>query len=335
MPTLLYYPLVRPPVEIIHQALLYWDEISSIVPEDPEIYEIAVSDELKQLKDQGLYHPITIGIDLARPRSYQYQLEALLRELQELATAAPRSQFSPADSLFFRSKMGYPLEEMIVNLGLGRRLAESAYPGSRIRSLAVSQEVQLLLVGALARELACTETKRAYTPYTDQQSADETSLRVLHPGTGIRAWRVELGRLLPTPAPGTPTSKVLAFREKYADERQRLVGATQAMLGDLSRDWDHPADILRRMEIELKEAREDYQSAAQSSRLAWTTRSISGTVAVATAVMGALAFPDLDWIAAIAGSIGFNIATREIRPVSEKRNNHPFSYLHHVERELA
>ncbi|MFD9379893.1 hypothetical protein ACFWBH_31005 [Streptomyces sp. NPDC059999] len=44
---------------------------------------------------------------------------------------------------------------------------------------------------------------------------------------------------------------------------------------------------------------------------------------------------DLEWIAAMVGSIGFNIAPREVRPLSRRRSGHPFSYLHHVERELA
>ncbi|MEU3653227.1 hypothetical protein AB0E67_10325 [Streptomyces sp. NPDC032161] len=142
-------------------------------------------------------------------------------------------------------------------------------------------------------------------------------------------------KLLPTPAPDTPTSEVLAFREKYATERERLIGATQTMLSDLRRDWEHPADVLRQMQVELSQAREEYQSAVRDSRMAWVSRSIAATVGVATAAAGALAFPELDWVAAIAGSIGFNIATREVRPIFHARNGHPFSYLHHVDRELA
>ncbi|MFF4710127.1 hypothetical protein ACFY2V_01770 [Streptomyces eurythermus] len=333
MPTLLYYPLVRPPQEVLHQSLLYWDDLASVVPMDPEVYEDAVSDELKNLRERGLYHPIVLGTQYRQPLDDMLHLEVLTRELRELAAGPPSPQVSVMDAFLFRSKLGHFLEEEIVRLGLGRRLESSER--WRGAGLAVSSEVRLLLLGTLAQEVASTTDTRAYTPYTDQRSAHETSLRPIAPGFGVAAWRVELGRLLPMPAPGTPTSEVLAFRDRYADERERLMGATQTMLSDLRREWEHPADVLERMQVALKQAREDYHTAAHASRMAWVQRSISVTVGVATAAVGALVVPDLAWVAGIAGSIGFNIATREVRPLFRAKNGHPFSYLHRVDRELA
>jgi hypothetical protein len=333
MPTLLYYPLVKPPEAVLHQALLYWDDLASIVPRDPEVYEDAVSDELKDLKERGLYHPIDLGTRYRTPLDDMLHLEVLLRELRELAAGLPTPQASVMDAFLFRSKVGYLLEAEIVRLGLGRRLGNAST--RRGADLAVSREVQLLLIGALAQEVALAANDRAYTPYTDQRSAYETSLRPVAPGFGVAAWRIELGRLLPMPAPGTPASKVLAFRDKYAPERERLMGATQTLLSELCRNWEHPADVLQRMRVELNQAREDYQSAARASRTAWVHRSISVTVGVATAAAGALIVPDLSWVAGIAGSIGFNIATREVRPLFHAKKEHPFSYLYQVDRELA
>ncbi|MEU0528044.1 hypothetical protein [Streptomyces niveus] len=334
MPTLLYYPLVRPPKEVLHQALLYWDDLASVVPEDPAVYDVAVSRELKDLKDRGLYHPIVVGSQLTQPLDDSYQTIALIEELRELAAGPPSPQLSVMDGFLLRSKVGYELERAIVDLGLGQRL-DTWRPGDWGKSMAVSREVQLLLIGALAQEVACTTTTRAYMPYTDQQFSYETSVRTPRPGLGVGAWRVELGRLLPTPAPDTPTSEVLAFRERYSAERERLMRATQTMLSNLCRDWEHPADVLRRMQLEMTQAREDYQSAARSSRMAWATRSISVTVGVATAAAGALVLPEMSWVAGIVGSLGFNIATREVRPVVKTRDDHPFSYLHHVDCELT
>jgi hypothetical protein len=333
MPTLLYYPLVRPPQAVLHQALLYWDGIASVVPGDPEVYEVAVSEELKDLNERGLYHPIALGRQYNRPLDDMLHLDVLIRELRELAASPPSPQVSVMEAFLFRSKVGYLLEAEIIRLGLGRRLGNAWAP--RGAALAVSRRVQLLLLGALAQEVAFTADARAYTPYTDQQSAYEVSLRPIAPGSGVAAWRVELGRLLPMPAPGTPTSEILAFRDRYASERERLMGATQTMLSDLCREWEHPADVLHRMQVELNQAREDYQSAARASRTAWVHRSISVTVGVATAAAGALVVPDLGWVAGIAGSIGFNIATREVRPLFHAKREHPFSYLHQVDRELA
>ncbi|SOD86501.1 hypothetical protein [Streptomyces sp. Ag109_G2-15] len=333
MPTLLYYPLVEPPQAVIHQALLYWDDFASVVPRDSDVYEGAVSRELKDLKERGLYHPISLGTQYRRPLDDMPHLEVLVGALRELAARSPSPQYSVLDAFLLRSKLGYCLEEEIIRLGLGRRLQSSH--GQYRAGLAVSREVQLLLIGALAQQVACTSDARAYTPYTDQRSAYETSLRPMAPGFGVAAWRVELGRLLPMPAPGTPTSEILAFRDRYATERERLMGATQTMLSNLSREWEHPADVLQRMQVELRQARDDYQSAARASRTAWVYRSISVTVGVATAAASALVVPDLGWVAGIAGSIAFNIATREVRPLRYARKEHPFTYLSQVDRELA
>ncbi|MFD9369115.1 hypothetical protein ACFWA6_15640 [Streptomyces sp. NPDC060020] len=313
---------------------MYWDDIASVVPRDPEVYEASISEELKELQERGLYHPIVLGEQYRRPLGDDLlHLEVLMRELRELAASSPSPQTSLMGAFLFRSKVGHCLEAEIVRLGLGRRLGNAW--ASRGMDVAVSKEVQLLLIGTLAQEVALTTEARAYTPYTDQRSAYETSLRPIAPGRGVAAWRVELGHLFPMPAPGTPTSEVLAFRDKYAPERERLMGATQTMLSDLCRDWEHPADVLQRMRVELNQAREDYQSATRASRTAWVNRSISVTVGVATAAVGALVVPDLGWVAGIAGSIGFNVATREVRPLLHARKDHPFSYLHQVDRELG
>ena len=340
MPTLLYYPLVSPPKEVIHQALLYWDDLSSVVPEDPDVFDHVASTDLKDLYERGLYAPIRIssllrGVGAIRDASLN---DVLLMEVRNLATSPRGPLESRIPAFLLQSKFGQAVEEEIVALGLGRRLERREQWGRR--ALSVSSDVRLLLVGAVAHTAAAHSPHRAYTPYTDEASADDIVHRVAHPEwnlsfNSIGAWRVELGRLLPTPAPGTPTSEVIAFRAKYADERERLVGATQRMLSGLQRQWDHPADVLHRMRVELKEAREDYQSAARSSRLAWVARSVSVTVAVTTATTAALVLTDLEWVAAMAGSIGFNIATREIRPLRHAAKGHPFSYLHQVERELA
>ncbi|MFE2022467.1 DUF6236 family protein [Streptomyces sp. NPDC059499] len=333
MPTLLYYPLVKPPQEILHQALLYWDGIASVVPESREVYEEAVSNELEDLQYRGLYHPVALsalGGSLPGMGRRGGLYGVLMEELRLLAAGPPLPRVSLLDPHLYRSKIAYLLEDEVVRLGLGQRLDGSPY-----RSVAVPKEVQLLLIGVAAREIASQAIDRSYTPYTDQVSAHETSLRLPAGGRGVGAWRVELGRLLPVPAPGTPTSKVLAFRDRYSDERQRLIAATQTMLGDLCRNWEHPADVLQQMRVELTQARKEYESAAKSSRLAWVSRSVSVTVGVAAAAASALIVPDLAWVAGVAGSIGFNVATREVRPLSQAKRDHPFSYLHHVDQELA
>jgi hypothetical protein len=146
---------------------------------------------------------------------------------------------------------------------------------------------------------------------------------------------MELGRLLPVPAPGTPTADVLAFRDRYTDERLRLMRALHRLLGDLRRDYEHPADVFAQLRVELSDALEDYRAAGRGSRMAWVHRSVMVSVALAAAAGGALLLPDIGWLLGTVGGYALNVATREVRPLMSARKNHDFSYLHRVESGLS
>lgn len=137
------------------------------------------------------------------------------------------------------------------------------------------------------------------------------------------------------PALGTPTNDVLAFRERYADERLRLMRALHQMLGDLRRDYEHPADVFAQLRVELSQAVDDFQSARRGSRIAWVHRSVTASVAVAAAAGGALLLPNVGWLLGTISGYALNVATREIRPLIRARTHHDFSYLHRVESALS
>ncbi|MEU0577686.1 DUF6236 family protein [Streptomyces griseoincarnatus] len=327
MPTLLYYPLAKPPLKVVHEALLYWDGLASIVSERREAYERTLAGPLRDLKDRGFYNPISLKRHYSLLANREIEdFPGMVDQLHAMGPHRGRPVYLDSGG-----KIGFRLEEGLLALGVARRSRPEERPD--LGYLVVPEKALLVLAGTMAHEVARSTPSLSYTPYTDQPTADEASLRPDY--RKVAAWRVELGRMLPIPAPGTPTSEVLAFREKYASERERLVDATQVMLSELNRHWEHPADVLQRMRKELTQARADYQEAVKSSRMAWITRSVSVTVAVSTAAVGALVVPDLGWVAGIAGSIGFNIATREVRPVVQRKQEHPFSYLRLIEKELS
>lgn len=331
MPTLLYYPLVQPPEPVLHQALLYWDGVASVVPEDPEVRRVALTPELADLADRGLYRPLPWSAGNVRLiGGIGEAVRELLWELRALASQqeAP-GRLMPLDRRLYPSKIGHYLEEEAVRLGLGRRVeAESGGHWS----LAVPREVQLLFIGAAARELSAgAGPDSAYMPYTDHASAHEMAVRPLERGSALAAWQVEIGRLLPVPAPGTPLRDVLAFRERYDAERRRLMSAVHALLAELRRHWEQPADVLAAMRDGLGEAVDDFHGAVRSSRLAWVRRGLAVTVGLAGAAAGALVVPDMDWlVGAVAGGYAINVAAQEVRPLQRRRAEHPFAYLQHV-----
>lgn len=62
MPTLLYYPLAKPPVNVVHEALLYWDGIASIVSDRRETYERTLMGTLQDLKGRGFTTQLTSSV---------------------------------------------------------------------------------------------------------------------------------------------------------------------------------------------------------------------------------------------------------------------------------
>ncbi|MFF4501060.1 DUF6236 family protein [Streptomyces sp. NPDC001401] len=335
MAVLLYYPLVKPPTEVLHQALLYWDGIGSVVPVDPRVYEAAVSPELKDLRDLGLYKPLGLTgeyMDILRdPDDIRPWLAAeeqrcaaslaLRHELRRLAVGPDRPRVSsPPESFLYESKMSSWLPGELQRL----RLATSR--DERHWTVGVPHRVQEVVVGAMARELA-RNANESYTPYTDRPDAHRLSLSAGM--LSVPAWEVELGRLLPVPAPGTETAKVLTFRRNHKDERDRLMRALHGLLGALRRDYEHPADILAQLRREIEQSVESYRKAAKSSRMAWVERSVMATVGLAAAA-GGVVQPGLSWALGAVGSIALNVATREIRPLARAREDHDFSYLHQV-----
>ncbi|MGP4007689.1 hypothetical protein [Streptomyces sp. 4N124] len=338
MAVLLYYPLVKPPTEVLHQALLYWDGIASVVPREPEVYEAAVSAELKELRDRSLYQPLhfddrSMELLYAAPRYGSrgvvgnLTVEVLRQELRRMADSPDRPSLpSPPEAFIYLSKLTYRLERELLRLGLAEQCEDHWW------RLAVPKQVQELIIGVLARELAL-EGPVSYIPYTDRPDAYDCSLRV-RTEQGLRAYETELGGLLPVPAPGTPTADVLAFRDRYADERQRLMRALHRLLGELRRDYEHPADVVSQLRREIDQSVEDYRGAVKSSRMAWVERSVMVTVALGAAA-GSVVEPGLTWVLGAVGGYALNVATREIRPLARTRDDHDFSYLHRVKETLT
>ncbi|HEU5023414.1 MAG TPA: hypothetical protein VFV01_00695 [Spirillospora sp.] len=92
----------------------------------------------------------------------------------------------------------------------------------------VPRRVGELIIATLAREIAVdleAGSDGALHPYTHSPTARRQTMHMTVRGDREAAWEVELGHVLPTPAPTTPISDVLAFRERHTDERARLMRA--------------------------------------------------------------------------------------------------------------
>src|SRR4029453_17769211 len=81
MQRLLYYPLVNPPTPVVWQALLYWDGIPSITPQEGNYFKPL----LRELHDTPLYEALEADNvklwDRERYDAMRGELEAVIGEV--------------------------------------------------------------------------------------------------------------------------------------------------------------------------------------------------------------------------------------------------------------
>ncbi|MEU8137843.1 DUF6236 family protein [Streptodolium elevatio] len=329
MPSLLYYPSIVPPPEVVHQAVLYWDGFGSVVPDTSDLRQAGVADDLVELEAHGLYQPLQLAAEVFD--EYSPSAAVLVDELRRLASAGSPS---PPDSFIYVGKLGAWLEDELVALGF-------ATPGRSARSggprLQVGKDVETLVLGVVARELAqyWSDRERPYFPYTTSDDAYRRSLRPSPDGTVVPAWQMEIGKLLPVPASNTPLSEVLKFRERYADERGRLMRALHRLLDELRRCWEHPSDVLAQFQDELAQASRDYQAAQRSRFRTVASEGITWTGGIAAGSAGVVMGLPAEIVApAVGGLTAIWLRARAAKDAGTPATD-DFSYLHQVRKTLG
>lgn len=219
MGKLAYFPFRVPPQEVLHQSLLYWDGVATVLPSRAGWGYDPTPEGLRDLEERGLY----LGL---RWMDYNGALSSsggvLVDELNRMAAGANPPQ--PSQRVFLEAgKMFRGLEDLLVRLGLAEWSGEWGF------GVVTSQEVIDVIIGTLIRDIVAEQSRvwrrgEALYPYTDRDDAWRCALRTAPEGGLDRPttnWELEIGRILPVPAPGTTTEAVLAFRERYSEEPPR------------------------------------------------------------------------------------------------------------------
>ena len=198
---MMYYPFVHPPRPVLWQALLYWDELTSISPEDGYKFR----HDLVVLRDLGLYQP-THADDLpARARA------DLVSDLRQVVEELPGEDLVPVpgplgpDNRVYWGKLPYEVEHDLVEIG-------ALVPQEDM--LRASPVLLSRLMVVLAKHLAAAA--RGVIPFTNSPSANQVAFAPLGPDLRHRrCWQLQIGHLLPIPASDVSLTKVLEFRDAY------------------------------------------------------------------------------------------------------------------------
>ncbi len=341
MSGMLYYPFVNATSAAINQAVLYWDFLSTVVP-IPE--EIRLNESMLELTNRGFYHPIE-GTQVFRESSgNNFDL------FTKLAIDLPLDDIIPSTNdpslksrRIYASKLGKDLSDELVRRGLAIPVQEkkSARWRSNAPLLIVAPRLQTALMSTAVTDYAGYVNSEdgilgdaSLSPFTDEPFAFTNAHYVPSSDSwrASRNFRIEFGGLLPCPHESVAINDLFAFRDRYDDERRRLMLALELLLSGVSNHFEHSQDVVRAMQNEIESALKDMRDAAKSRRIGLVSKSLAVFVAVGGAG-AALRVPDAAWILGVIGGMAINIATQETR--GRRQSSSSYSYLYRVDRAIS
>lgn len=321
-----YYPLVHPPRNMLFEAALYWDGITSMVPGGAGQYEsYLVGDDLALLKDAGLYRPTYLSKVLRG-----HELNEIISDVSQLTATMPAGDFDPPTrmdmySRLWSGKVPAVVESYLLAAGLLRPNPEN--------ELALLGDPRLLMtLMSTSADYASASLQEEFkqfrfVPATSDAFAHvcATDPLVSHPSG--ESLMLDVGGILPIPAPETPIEHILAFRARYADERTRCMEAVRKLHVELRRNEVHPREVELEMRSEIERSLRDLRRAGQETFRWAAGRTVWITLAV---VGGTVAGGPLGGAIAAATGIAINMATQPARVRDER-----FSYIHQFETHFA
>lgn len=307
---MMYYPFVNPPRPVLWQALLYWDELTSISPEAG--YEFR--HDLMVLMDRGLYQP-THADDLP----LQARME-LVSDLRQVVEELPGEDLVPVpgplgpDNRVYWGKLPHEVEDDLVEIG-------ALVPQEGM--LRASSVLLSRLMVVLAKHLAAAA--RGVIPFTNSPSANQVAFAPLGPDLEHRrCWQLQIGHLLPVPVPDVPLMKVLDFRDAYDEERQDLARAVRKLLLSMS-EPDKEADPVA-VQQQIEKAVQRLERAGHSRGILWMERSLLAFAGMGAAAAGEYALPHYGWLFTALSGLGIGVAT----VVTRAGVSTDFAYLQHL-----
>lgn len=224
--TLLYYPTIDiPNRNWLRHALLYWDEVSSIVPKswDDRIL-VNLSPDIRYLLNEGQFRPIkpedliSKGENWAAFQEFQQEFIEIVSSpgfkrllhrgnqnsvfrihANKVENNTPIHSNKTSDSLF------YFLEEQ----GLATR-------GDNDEWINFERNTALLYMSLLAKYLADIDSQYT-TVGTDNTSYERFNFQRVSEKKGFPVVSFNLNRVLPTPKENVPFEKIVDFKRKRED----------------------------------------------------------------------------------------------------------------------
>jgi flagellar hook-basal body complex protein FliE len=227
--TILYYPTINIPNNAwLKHALLYWDEISSIIPQDDnDRFLIDLSPDILYLMDEGHFRPIRPESLISESENWK-AFEEFQNEFKEVVSSPNFKRVLTAhraigkDYNIHRNKVGSlnlskihnnktsdGLYDYLESHGLATR--ENGYEW-----ISFERNTALLYMSLLAKYLADIDNQST-TIGTDKMTYESLNFKKARNQNGFPVVAFNLDSVLPTPKPNVPLEKIIKFKRRRAD----------------------------------------------------------------------------------------------------------------------
>ena len=223
--TILYYPTIDiPSNDWLKHAVLYWDEVSSIVPDDKKLRN-RLSGALDYLRHEGHFRPIHPETLVHQDNNWEVlqefsnevknvvgskEFESFLFRKNRISRPS-QSKLKNAELIFTEihsNKTTYSLVEFLRERGLIRRTNQEW--------IEMEQTTALLYMSILAKYLADMDADQT-TISTNLSSYEQFNFKRVSSKQGTPVISFNLNRVLPTPASNVPIEKIVEFKRNRED----------------------------------------------------------------------------------------------------------------------
>jgi len=336
--SVLYYPYINVANSVwLRHALLYWDEIGSIVPRDNEGNDaLKFSPEQTYLQSLGVYNPcrpedvLLDGISLPQ---LENELKDVLNDIGG-AYGIPERQpsvGSPDWYLISPNKVAESTLDFFLSTGAIKR------SGGKLKMLKIPFLIYMALLAKYVAIRSINDTR----PSTDEADYQNIAYGVKEGQPGIPSVSLILQKILPAPSEDIPFESILLFKDKHKTE----LGELWKRISDFQhqiRDCESASDIkdsIVTFSTSIESDLANLRAALRENRILF----VAGTVT------SWLTFQAGDLIKAVGlsadispillklpiGLVGVNYCLTRLFEGTRILRESTVSYLHHVDQELT
>jgi hypothetical protein len=290
--TILYYPSTRvPTTPWLRQVLLYWDEISSIVPhelEDNAFFPIPY--DVQYLQGEGEFRPIHPEMLVRSQNDFDEFHEELVAAVtsERFQRILPPASVRQFDSPIHTDKVSDRAYGFLADRGL----VKPARDRDEYSWLDFESTTAKLYMGLLAKYLADYDS-RQYLPHltvpgTDRQDYEDLVFQGLSPTKGFTCLAVSLRNGLPIPREDVALADIISFKRKRHDELRKFRQLIEEFHKSLSECQSNEAayHVAVSFSEKVETGISDLEALMRGSKLATAVGSLKTIIGLSLCFMG-------------------------------------------------